>query len=128
MKKCTDCGLEKPETDFYPHKQNKGLYPYCKPCHNRRKNLSWDPKKRSAAQKRHKALRGPYQLTQLQIERAEKLAYEMKRHRITATILADQHKCSIALISLYRTAKNPMSEEKLGDILKDIEAIKKARR
>jgi hypothetical protein len=37
MKKCSKCGQEKPETDFYRKKRNKdGLLGHCKACENER--------------------------------------------------------------------------------------------
>jgi NAD-dependent SIR2 family protein deacetylase len=34
MKQCSKCGENKPETEFYNHKQKKdGLYSHCKECH-----------------------------------------------------------------------------------------------
>src|SRR4051794_25459432 len=42
MKKCKDCGREKPEAEFYVKVRATGrLFPYCKVCHGERCKASY---------------------------------------------------------------------------------------
>ena len=65
MKKCRDCGEEKPLDEFYNDKQTKdGKHSYCKPCHSARRR-AWDranPEK-AAENKRRNNLKREYDIT-----------------------------------------------------------------